>query len=602
MQTTVLGPWNGGLNLTSNRDLSVFLQPNELGEATNVIFSKEGFIQPRPGCMVMLNGPGNIYQHAVGNYRMDIIGNVPLPDGNVVAILQVRAENLTYLYKIYDKNHANFLFSVPNTVWFNHVLVHDGGVAGHRGVIFFAEQTGQTRYTENFNLPDGPWMPSTATGVPGSNGGMIVKSRLFLWKNDISKFMWSPATYIFDWSGDTSGPNGIDVYNYELIEPTGPKDGITTVQFVNNIFYIFKRMRTYTFTYQTMPVEDAYLQKINTELGAFAATMYRNSIVVVNNRGVFNIDVNKFIDLQPKLDLRFETPLDDTTYTSEEIFITDFNNDLLVGYKKSVGNNTKAYYYCMSGYTGAWSRWTYDYNTGDGSNVLASPGTRQYRSQSFNSVTQAMFFATFDHKKIVYIPWKPVDSTSYLEQYHTDSNITSVYYHDKHYFPYVNIKTKALIGDSNLNYKKVYRTYMRFYLSDLPHDLSSTTEGNWTVSVNFNDYRIGMDSSHETEQLVNFYPSSSDLPISPDQLATIQTKVFKRVHQIPIHQFRAKEFVFELTRTWGSISGTGTPGIENPDVDEPPKPVKARYFFQLSGVFFHHEDKARMNGKHSYAV
>jgi hypothetical protein len=63
------------------------------------------------------------------------------------------------------------------------------------------------------------------------------------------------------------------------------------------------------------------------------------------------------------------------------------------------------------------------------------------------------------------------------------------------------------------------------------------------------------------------------------------TNVYRRAYQLPIPQQRAVEFVFELHRRWTSI----TAELINPDTD---RPIKAGYYFLLSGVWFDYNDKA----------
>lgn len=638
--TLTLGPWPKGLNLTSNRDLSPFLEPTELGEATNVILTKEGFIAPRPGCKVVTSNV--LYQHMGTDGVMKLLGSVRLPNGSMCTFVLVYAGGTSYVYKAFSPQNMTLYFSAPG-VRFTHVLMHKGK-ADHEGIIFFADADNKSYKTPDFSAVAVPTAITTGA-IPGSDGGIIVKDRLFLIKGNTSKFMWSPATNILDWT-KVDDPNtvGDDVAGHEFIEATHERDGIMSVEFVNNSFYIFKKTKTYMFTYQVKPVDDGYLRKISNEFGALDSTLYRGVIVVLNNKGVFRVENTEFIDLQSKLNLRFEIPIDHNNIRAEDVFVTDFNNDILVGYRDVnsrlsspemlwndmwddmwedyVYAEPDKHYFCMNGYTGGWTKWDYSYNKGNEWQAIASPGSGYQLGQEPNSVHQTMFFTDFARNRLVYTDWKPKVTLDGSGDYHLDTNIADIDEHKKYYIPAVTIKTRASIGGSMLNYKKIYRTFMRFYLSDqsLPDQVYVDTwlgnrdaqtdlwtnkwtgfpEGLWSASINYNDYRFSVDQENEGNYLFYIYPNAAGKPlgnndnivqkpvkqsISPISMQTQNTNVYRRAYQIPIPQQRAVEFVFELKRRWSTI----TDKLINQDAD---RTIKQGYYFLLSGVWFEYNDKA----------
>jgi len=360
--TVGVGPWSDGLNLTRNRDLSVFLKPSELGQALNVVYTIDGFIEPRPGCKVLLEGTSDIYTGYPDFYNL---GSIILPTGENIVLVNAYSSGVSKVYKIYSPTDIRYYFSATGAK-FTHVKSYETNDVNYKGVFFFAEQSGQSYRTDDFNLVTVPTLITVTTNyptaIPGSHGGLIVKNRLFLWNYVTSEFMWSAPNKVlyFDFAVQTDPT--LDYGGLEPIDKTTEADGITCVEFNNNNFYIFKRYKMYMFTYQDNPNIDAYLRKSSDNMGAYASTMFRNNIVVINNRGVFKVDNNDFDDLQSKINLRFEIPLDHTSISTDNIFITDFNNDIMFGYRDvSDVVNPKSYYYCMNGENGAWSEWKFDY-------------------------------------------------------------------------------------------------------------------------------------------------------------------------------------------------------------------------------------------------
>jgi len=236
VNTITLGPWHKGLNLTSNRDLSVFLDNNELGEATNVVLTKEGFVAPRPGCKVL--PAAALYAH---NGEVKILGSVRLPNGSMCTFVRSFVGGTSYVYKVFSPTHVTFYFSAPSE--FTHVLMHTG-FEGHSGIIFFGALLNTSYLTTDYTLTATPTIIADTNKVPGSDIGYIVKDRLFLVKYSESRFMWSPATRILDFTlVDDPLTTGTDIAGYELIEPTTPADGLMAVEFFNNSFYCSRSLR-----------------------------------------------------------------------------------------------------------------------------------------------------------------------------------------------------------------------------------------------------------------------------------------------------------------------------------------------------------------------
>lgn len=593
--TRVLGPWSKGLNLTSNRDLSVFLRPDELGEATNVVLTQEGYIAPRPGCKAYVSD--TLYANITVDSIISIVGNVKLSTNETAVIVQVRNPGVTYLYKITDGDSCTLYYTDNTGTNFTSLLIHSGFVADANGyikdtgIIFFSEENERTHISYSLDLSQPPTLISSTYKIPGSHFSFIVKDRLFLFNRVTSKMHWSPALYILDFRGSeyTGGPQGNDYARSEPIEPSVDQDGIFSVEFYNNNFYIFKKYKTFMFTYQTTPYEDGYMRKISNEMGAFDSTLFRGKIVVINNKGVFRVEGTEFLDLQRSLNLRFEIPLDHTNIEYDDIFITDFNENIMFGYrdKYTDPNNPKDYYFALNGNNGGWTRWDFTYTDN-----IAAPGTRQYLCQESLSTKQLMLSVSFDKKSLLYMDWKPAED---IHDYHLDGDVRAkttadLVTYGGRYIPRVTIKTMAAVGDDMLAYTKLYRSYLRFYLSDQER-IEGVDTAYWSLSINYNDYRFKIDTSIDDNPIYYLYPTKGTTSPAPVMLAVVdeETAIYNKAYQLPIGQQRVREFVFELKRDFNLIPSDTR--LVNTDVD---RPIKQGYYFLLSAIWFDYMDKVRI--------
>jgi hypothetical protein len=432
--------------------------------------------------------------------------------------------------------------------------------------------------------------------VPASHVGMIIKDRLFLFDKYANKMYWGPPLQILDFRQfnelkvmspgpppvyepiAVTAPFGKDTAGEEIIEPTTPEDTIRSVEFNNNNFYIFKRNATYMFTYQLSPLTDGYMRKISSEMGAYDSTNFRENIIVINNKGVFQINGTEFIDLQQKMNFRFEFPLDNTNIAPNDIFITNFNELVLFGFRDMVSNpeEPKKHYYVMNTSSGAWSKWDYDYT-----NAIASPGSDFVLAQHHSDADIKMVFVDFWQQHLVFMFWKPHDT---LHDYHLDSNYLSTTAYDNFYFPSVAVKTAASFGDDMLKFKKLHKYYIRFYLSELP--VPYPEHPIWTLSINYNDYRFNAMQNPK----FSLYPTAPENTGGQSKFSAsmgVESVIYHRTYQVALPQQRTKEFVFELKRRYSVIPFDL--GLFNADAD---RPIKAGYYFLLSGFWFNYENKA----------
>lgn len=577
--TKTLGPWPKGLNLTRNRGSSIFLQSDELGEADNVTFTPEGFIEPRPGYKKYLfdfttTGPSYV------------IGQIELPNGSTVVFVQGTGA-IPRLWMVVDKTTITEVIwtdKVPGVI-FTHVMSYQSIDPNHTGVFVFSKYPNRSIRNPTLDL-SGAWAPmESSLNVPGSDTGFIVKDRLFLFNYDKSTMYWSPANYILDFAKRDAANYGTDTYAIEPIEPTNASDGIRTVQFTNNNFYIFKKTKSYMFTYQSDPATDGYLRKLSENVGALDSVLFQNSVVLVNNRGVFRIEGTEFIDIQQQLDLRFEIPIDHANISITDVFISVYNDNILVGFRDILTDsaNPKSYYYLLNGKTGAWSRWSFDYTSN-----IAAPGSKHYKAQSTNTTKTILLTHDFTKKHLIYTDYKPGNT---IPEYHMDSDTTNSLAHDLYYIPPVGIKTAASFGNP-IRYSKLYRTYIRFYMSDIPAELLPPDTQLWTLSINYNSYKFSSDTNVDGNPIFILHPSNAEFAeqtLLEDSGADGKMAVYQRTYQIPIPQQRIKEFVVELKRAYNSITPAALSGLVNPDVD---KPIKNGYYFMVSAIWIDYQDKA----------
>jgi len=431
---------------------------------------------------------------------------------------------------------------------------------------------------------------SSANSIPKSDFSFVVKDRVFLFDKTASKFYWSATLEFCLWfKQEETTPQGQNTGDAELEPSVDLSDNITSVELVNNNFYIFKKSASFLFSYQADPENDGYLRKFSNNVGAFDSTLFRNTVVVINNRGIFTVEGTEFIDIQQKLNLRFETPLDNRA--SNTGFIANMNNMVMVGFKPNA--STREHHYVINGANRGWVEWDFSYST----DTLASPGSDGYFTQD-SSGSGIIVYTTFDKTRLVYTDWKPLDNIyDYQLDGTKETDTTNGNY--TRYIPEVNMQTKTMLGDSILNFKKILRTYIRLYISDLDYSITNT---HWEMSINYNDYyfistnpkyllKIQAPEDRPNQQVFNkaFEPLSL-IPLDPSPKAAnqVSTELYRRTYQIPLPMHRVKEYTFQLKRDFTKLVDI-IPVNNNPD-----RTAEAGYYFLLSGIWADYNDRGRI--------
>lgn len=596
METQAIGPWDRGLNLTANRDLSPFLRSNELGIALNVELTQEGFVESRVGFKsldVAFND---------GTTSVKILGTIYI-ENEYVSVVQVRDTDTHIYYVRGDKTAIlKYTFSGLSEDFSSVLAINESDAVESdvtpRGVFLFS-QVAQDKCYRLELIPDidaavTPTLMSSTLKIPRSNFSFNVKGRVFLIDSLSSTVYWSavvPDSLFFntDEVDGSSNPTARALSTgFEALEPSvDDSDIIVSVEFINNNFYFFKKSSSFILTYQADPADDGYLRKFNNELGAFDSTIYRNTILVINNRGVFTVEGTEFIDIQRSLNLRFETSLDNRS--GAQAFITKINNAVLIGFKNN--QETTPNYYFLNGENRGWTQWKFDYADPD---TLASPGSNGSFCQHADGFGM-LLFTTLDKSRLVYCDWKPAPT---LYDYAMDGPLeTDTQLGQKvRYIPEVDIQSKALIGSSPLNFKKLYRAYVRFYLSDI---VAEKGNQEWTLSVNYNNYYFIPGNPKYT--LIVAPTDEGELPPSDDPpspqvlggqilLTPIveESVVYRRTYQVPMQQHRVKEFAFQFKRTFSKLVDID---LDNPIRD---RPIEQGFYFLLSGFWADYQDKTRL--------
>jgi hypothetical protein len=596
VHTQEVGPWTGGLNFSSNRDLSPYLSPNELGSALNVQLTPEGFIEARPG-FKSLDVDFN-----TGSPTITILGTINIAS-EYVTVVQVRTTD-TKIYYVRGNKTAVLKATMPLANNFTSVLtlrnseISPVGDTQPRGVFLFSGDivNGCYRLEEVPNVTSvaTPVLMSSNLKIPRSDFSFAVKDRTFLVDKVSSTIYWS-ATFEFSlyFNENDTTPEGLATGYVQLEPSVDGSDNITSVEFLNNNFYLFKKSAAFIYTYQADPENDGYLRKFNDILGAFDSTVFRNTVVVINNRGVFTVEGTEFIDIQQKLNLRYETPLDNRSSGSG--FISNMNNRILIGFKNA--NSTQEHHFVLTAANRGWTEWDFDY----AEETLASPGSNGYFTQDPQG-NGIIIFTTFDKTRVVYTDWKPLPN---IYDYQLDGTKTRDSENTEYtrYIPKVDIQAKTLLGDSILDYKKILRSYVRLYISDLPF---TTTQTTWVFSINYNNYYFVSTNPSYILQVQppktdvygnvleeNQFPAQKLIPIAdpisaPFDAETEGTLLYRRTYQIPMPMHRVKEYTFQLKREFTKLVDI-IPVNGSPD-----RPVQAGYYFLLSGFWAKYTDKRRI--------
>lgn len=336
-----VGPWPGGVNKRDEREASMTVNPKQLRFLKNLDVLDSGVLQSRLGCRKVLS-TAPIYTAMTS---LSLIASITESQSLYAVIGKVIAGPNTTFYYTRDPETPATGFSVIAT---NQTGTFTDAVQ-YNGVIYFVQAvggagTGQSRTA----LTSGGWTAQPT--IPKGNQAFVVKDRMFVVDWNASQIYWSKATDPTIWAA----PDGGNV----LVSP-GDGENISKVVFINNSIYVFKRNKTFLFTFNTDPGVDGQLVPLSTVRGAHDALVYNNEIYLVNDQSVFKLVNNYFTNLGVLADF-YDTVGPDQLFDPLCRLFLEAGDKLVVGPVNIVNTGQLFSHYAMNLVTGAWSYRLYD--------------------------------------------------------------------------------------------------------------------------------------------------------------------------------------------------------------------------------------------------
>lgn len=355
-----MGPWPRGLVLENFSAAPYDLEPNQFRFSQNLDVGDTGSLLARKGCRKC--GTAGMYTDLSTSGKFWLLGSVDISDGTKYAVIATHngaspgTTTLYYTKRPHDNSGTGY-FTVPG-----------GTLAGiyktafqYNNKIYIVPApslggTGQSRTA----IDSGVY---TAVGtIPSGEISVVVRERAFVVDKTANRISWSKATDPTIWAAPDGG--FVDV---------NPGDGqtINAVVVVNSQLYIFKRNKTFLFTFTSDPALDGQLTLISGLLGAYSATPYTGGgIFLVNDRSVYRLSNNIFTDMAQAQDLRKFMSID---YQPNAVVSLE-NETLVIG--PAFAGSFIFSHAALNLHTGAWS--LRSYQKADGSFISgAAPSTKQ---------------------------------------------------------------------------------------------------------------------------------------------------------------------------------------------------------------------------------
>ena len=283
-----IGPWPSGVNLR-DADLAPERMPaDQLQFLLNLDPGGSGVLRARLGCRFA----GSSTMYAI------ISGGAGGPAFSLLGTYDQAFQSLA-LVSVYTGTTANtssfFYSSKPDSTstgdW---VAVPGGTLAGkfsttvqYQGKLYLVPAAGSGGVAGSGRFRTDPTTGSwTALAtIPQGDTATMIRERLFVVDQVANRVYYSRATDPATWSAPDGGSFDVN-----------PGDGqqIQAVAVVNSQLYVFKRSRTYLFTFSADPALDGQLTLISDQLGADDALTWENGIICVNSSGVYRLLNNYF--------------------------------------------------------------------------------------------------------------------------------------------------------------------------------------------------------------------------------------------------------------------------------------------------------------------
>jgi hypothetical protein len=358
MQRARWGPWVGGLNLRDVDVAEAGIPGTQLRALLNLDATDSGVLIPRRG--VRRTGGPAMYTEISGAGTFVLLGGVEV---GAIRYAVVGAHNgsspgATFFH------YANDPLSRLDAGWpAVATTTSEPGkfcaVVQYNGKIYFipdASSTGQG--WSRTALDTGGF--TSVPDIPKGDEAFMIRERLFVIDWTASRVYYSKATDPTVWAAPDGGSFDVN-----------PGDGqpISATAVVNSQLYVFKKSRSYLFTFTADPGIDGGLTLINDQLGALDAIAESNGVLVVNDHGVWRLLNNYFsqLDLLVNLQRNFGLPFADPN----AVWLSLEGDNLVVGPAQVAGDYTHA---ALNLHTGAWSGRTYP-------DATCAPSTRSINSR-----------------------------------------------------------------------------------------------------------------------------------------------------------------------------------------------------------------------------
>lgn len=283
-QLTRLGPWPAGLNLRDAQVASDQLPTTMLRELVNLDVTDSGVLVPRRG--TRLTGSAAMYTSLSTTGLFSLLGSV---EAGLTRYAVVAAHNgsspgsSTFYYSSSPASTAGADW--PTTATTASKTGKFSAVVQYGGRIYFVPATGGGGagwYRTSLSAADF----TTAPNIPLGDEAFMVRDRLFVVDRTAARVYYSKPTDPLLWAA-ADGGGSFDV---------NPGDGqdITGTAVLNSQIYVFKRNRTYLFSFTADPALDGQLTLLNDQLGAFSAVTHENGVLLANEEGAFRLLNNYF--------------------------------------------------------------------------------------------------------------------------------------------------------------------------------------------------------------------------------------------------------------------------------------------------------------------
>ncbi len=268
-----IGPWNGGLNIREDPRL---IADNQLAECINFDVGRAGELTIRTGLKVA-GTPDPV--------AVTILASLPLTSVNSILYLRTLETTPRILYSRNPLAGTSETWKALGSTAAKTTLAVVLGVDAVNTTTPYAWfiPHGSAAVGVRHNLVSD--VVESVTAMPRGSGGIVFKSRLFIW-GAMTSGAGTQRIYYSAVGDFTSWPanNFFDV---------GPGDGetVSALAIQGDTLFIFKSASTWALYFDTDPFLGS-LRKVNNEIGVTtpqAVATYQNDLYIISNAGVYRV-------------------------------------------------------------------------------------------------------------------------------------------------------------------------------------------------------------------------------------------------------------------------------------------------------------------------